>query len=186
MADSSTKLELFFARAPHRNSAAPQGAMHGSPQATKMVRHLANLPFHEEIWPSRAPACSRRQHLQHARATCSQRHRRHGFGASDLRIVQKHQRVSLAALRARRGAQTVVARRLPGAAGKALLQDRGNGSKRCRLDQDAHSRAGHLHVCFAPGGRNPTRTSGHVWWSVVGEAGGKNVSNVQKKHDVPP
>ena len=138
--------------------------------------HIARLPARG------ASTCS--MLVQHARAACSKRHRCHGCGASDLRIVQKHQRVSLAALRARRGAQTVMAQRVLGGARKALLQDRGNGSKRHRLDQDAHSRAGHLHVCFAPGGRNLTRTSGRVWWSIVGEAGGKNVSSVQKKHDI--
>eukprot|EP00966_Prymnesium_polylepis_P177962 4121036-Prymnesium_polylepis.1 len=41
------------------------------------------------------------------------------------------------------GAQTVTAQRVPGGARRALLRDRGNGSKRGRLTEGAAYRGGH-------------------------------------------
>ena len=45
--------------------------------------------------------------------------------------------LNLARSAPKRGAQTVMAQRVPGAARKALLQDRGNGSKHLRLGEVA-------------------------------------------------
>ena len=42
------------------------------------------------------------------------------------------------------GAQTVTAQRVQGGAGRALLRDRGNGSKRGRLTEGAAYRGGHV------------------------------------------
>ena len=88
--------------------------------------------FLDEIRPSRAPACSPCGPAPAAsRAACSawlHRHRDHG--TFNLRRSNAPSGQCCAALRARRGAQTVMARRVLGGARKALLQDRGNEPKR--------------------------------------------------------
>ena len=59
-------LSLFFARAPHISSAAPEGAMQGPPQAPKKIRHLAKLPISSRNW-----AISRACQLAVRANTCS-------------------------------------------------------------------------------------------------------------------
>ena len=66
VADLSTKLEPFFRARPHINSAAPEGAMQGPPQAPKKIRHLAKLPISSRNW-----AISRACQLAVRANTCS-------------------------------------------------------------------------------------------------------------------
>ena len=92
--------------------------------------------------------------------------------------------VSHGALRAGRGAQTVWAQRVWGGVGKALLKDRGNQSKRRRLDEVAPRRGGHAGATFAAhGGGTQLPMDGRAALSVMKPAG-KEVFNVEKRCDV--
>ena len=84
----------------------------------------------------------------------------------------------------RAAAQTVVAQRVPGRAGNALLRDRGNESLRRRLSEGAPSRGAHAGDGFIVGGscsRAKTRLANAL--SVV-KSGGKEVSHIEKNSDV--
>ena len=84
----------------------------------------------------------------------------------------------------RAAAQTVVAQRVQGDAGKALLRDRGNESLRRRLSEGAPSRGAHAGDGFIVGG---TCSRAKTWLanelSVV-KSGGKEVSHIEKNSDV--
>ena len=142
--------------------------------------------FLDEIRPSRAPACSPCGPAPAAsRAACSawlHRHRDHG--TFNLRHANAPSGQCCGALRAWRGAQTVMARRVHGAARKALLQYRGNGSKRHRLNVVAPRRGGHARDTFAAhGGGTQLPISRRAALSVMKPAG-KEAFNVEKKRDV--
>ena len=84
----------------------------------------------------------------------------------------------------RAAAQTVVAQRVQGDAGKALLRDRGNESLRRRLSEGAPSRGAHAGDGFIVGGscsRAKTWLANEL--SVV-KSGGKEVSHIEKNSDV--
>ena len=74
--------------------------------------------------------------------------------------------------------------RVHGGARKALLQDRGNQSKRRRLDEVAPRRGGHAGATFvAHGGGTQLPISRRAALSVMKPAG-KEVFNVEKKCDL--
>ena len=84
----------------------------------------------------------------------------------------------------RAAAQTVVAQRVQGDAGKALLRDRGNESLRRRLSEGAPSRGAHAGDGFVVGGsysRAETRLESSL---LVVKSGGKEVSHIEKNSDV--
>ena len=84
----------------------------------------------------------------------------------------------------RAAAQTVVAQRVPGRAGNALLRDRGNESLRRRLSEGAPSRGAHAGDGFIVGGscsRAKTRLASRL---SVGKSGGKEVSHIEKNSDL--
>ena len=138
VADLSTKLEPFFrARPPHKFSSA--GRRHARPaagaeknqaprQTADFIKKLGHL--------ARVPACCAGQHLQHLVQLAV------SAALSAQRQLAKHTDCSVDLLAPRSGAQTVWAQRVSGGVGKALLKDRGNQSKRRRLDEVAHSRGG--------------------------------------------
>ena len=86
---------------------------------------------------------------------CLARHRHDDHGTFNLRRSNAPSGQCCGALRARRGAQKVTAQRVRGGARKALLEDRGNESKRLRHKKIRHSRAGHINVCFDSKIRRP-------------------------------
>ena len=86
----------------------------------------------------------------------------------------------------RAAAQTVVAQRVQGDAGKALLRDRGNESLRRRLSEGAPSRGAHAGDGFIVGGscsRAKTWLANEL--SVV-KSGGKEVSHIEKPQGATP
>ena len=84
----------------------------------------------------------------------------------------------------RAAAQTVVAQRVQGEAGKALLRDRGNESLRRRLSEGAPSRGAHAGDGFIVGG---SCSRAKTWLanplSVV-KSGGNEVSHIEKNSDI--
>ena len=84
----------------------------------------------------------------------------------------------------RAAAQTVVAQRVPGRAGNALLRDRGNKSLRRRLSEGAPPRGAHAGDGFIVGG---SCSRAETWLATslsVVKAGGKEVSHIEKNSDV--
>ena len=126
VADLSTKLEPFFARPPteiqQRRKAPWPAAGAEKNQAPRQTADFMNKMLHFARLPAR---CAGKQ-----LSTWTAWHHRHrDHGTFNLRRSNAPSGQCCAALRARRGAQTVTARRVPGGARKALLQDRGNGAK---------------------------------------------------------
>ena len=84
----------------------------------------------------------------------------------------------------RAAAQTVVAQRVQGDAGMALLRDRGNKSLRRRLSEGAPSRGAHAGDGFIVGGsysRAETRLESSL---LLVKSGGKEVSHIEKNSDI--
>ena len=84
----------------------------------------------------------------------------------------------------RAAAQTVVAQRVPGRAGNALLRDRGNESLRRRLSEGAPPRGAHAGDGFIVGG---SCSRADAWLGsalLVAKSGGKEVSHIEKNNDI--
>ena len=159
------KTRAFFSRAPTQkfSSAARRPARR---RRRKFSGTSPTCRFHEEIGPSRAPVCSPCGPAPAADERCSCSSLPLGLlgatgtttmedGTFNLRRSNAPSGQCCGALRARRGAQKVTAQRVLGGARKALLEDRGNESKRLRHNKIRHSRAGHIHVCFDSKIRRP-------------------------------
>ena len=84
----------------------------------------------------------------------------------------------------RSGAQTVWARRVSGGVRKALLKDRGNQSKRRRLDEVAHSRGGASGQGPVGGHCRPSPSPGASPRSSVCYATGRLLSWIEKNRDL--
>ena len=84
----------------------------------------------------------------------------------------------------RAAAQTVVAQRVQGGAGKALLRDRGNESLRRRLSEGAPSRGAHAGDGFIVGGSCSRAETWLASTLSVVKSGGKEVSHIEKNSDV--
>ena len=86
----------------------------------------------------------------------------------------------------RAAAQTVVAQRVPGRAGNALLRDRGNESLRRRLSEGAPPRGAHAGDGFIVGGSCSRADAAPGSALLVGKSGGKEVSHIEKNSDLLP
>ena len=84
----------------------------------------------------------------------------------------------------RAAAQTVVAQRVQGEAGKALLRDRGNESLRRRLSEGAPPRGAHAGDGFIVGGSCSRADAALGSALLVVKSGGKEVSHIEKNSDV--
>ena len=84
----------------------------------------------------------------------------------------------------RAAAQTVVAQRVQGDAGKALLRDRGNESLRRRLSEGAPPRGAHAGDGFIVGGSCSRAEAPLGSTLLVVKSGGKEVSHIEKNSDV--
>ena len=84
----------------------------------------------------------------------------------------------------RAAAQTVVAQRVPGRAGNALLRDRGNESLRRRLSEGAPPRGAHAGDGFIVGGSCSRADAALGSGLLVVKSGGKEVSHIEKNSDV--
>ena len=84
----------------------------------------------------------------------------------------------------RAAAQTVVAQRVPGRAGNALLRDRGNESLRRRLSEGAPSRGAHAGDGFIVGGSSSRAETWLASALSVAKSGGKEVSHIEKNSDL--
>ena len=84
----------------------------------------------------------------------------------------------------RAAAQTVVAQRVPGRAGNALLRDRGNESLRRRLSEGAPPRGAHAADGFMVGGSCSRAETRLATGLLVVKSGGKEVSHIEKNSDV--
>ena len=84
----------------------------------------------------------------------------------------------------RAAAQTVVAQRVPGRAGNALLRDRGNESLRRRLSEGAPPRGAHAGDGFIVGGSCSRADRGLGSALLVAKSGGKEVSHIEKNNDL--
>ena len=83
----------------------------------------------------------------------------------------------------RAAAQTVVAQRVQGDAGKALLRDRGNESLRRRLSEGAPPRGAHAGDGFIVGGSCSRAAKWLGSALLVAKSGGKEVSHIEKNSD---
>ena len=84
----------------------------------------------------------------------------------------------------RAAAQTVVAQRVPGRAGNALLRDRGNESLRRRLSEGAPPRGAHAGDGFIVGGSCSRADTWPGSALLVAKSGGKEVCHIEKNNDV--
>ena len=84
----------------------------------------------------------------------------------------------------RSGAQTVLAQRVPGRAGNALLRDRGNKSLRRRLSEGAPPRGAHAGDGFMVGGSCSRAETWLATVLLVVKSGGKEVSHIEKNSDL--
>ena len=84
----------------------------------------------------------------------------------------------------RAAAQTVVAQRVQGEAGKALLRDRGNESLRRRLSEGAPPRGAHAGDGFIVGGSCSRADAAVGSALLVVKSGGKEVSHIEKNSDL--
>ena len=78
----------------------------------------------------------------------------------------------------------MVAQRVQGEAGKALLRDRGNESLRRRLSEGAPPRGAHAGDGFIVGGSCSRADAARGSGLLVVKSGGKEVSHIEKNSDV--
>ena len=145
---TSQQKSRLFSRAPTQNLSSA-ARRHARRRRRKISSTSSTCRFHEEM--GSAGSCTPDRLPKKPRNACDA-FSIHFFCLGppaprprNMRLPKAHRRQSGKARRDS-GAQTVMAQRVWGGVGRALLNDRGNGSKHRRLTEDAHSRGASIGV----------------------------------------